>query len=202
MFVSGVNQVSENAIKSKTKGIESNSSISYTIARNSCSWLQHCPGTRFSNSKVPKTFHARKAIRKAPTHLFSKAYIFSEEESDFGCFIRPTLGSFTASVVFKTLWTACIARLCVLCISLELAHGCHNPHVIWSSACLRGSPPIDKHAPLKIKRIRNDRSPWITNELVGEIHKRGFLKKKATPTNDPLIWKEFKDARNKVNNSI
>ena len=61
---------------------------------------------------------------------------------------------------------------------------------------------IDKHAPLKTKRIRNNRSQWITNELVGEIHKRDFLKKKATSTNDPLIWKEFKDARNKVNNSI
>ena len=29
-----------------------------------------------------------------------------------------------------------------------------------------------------------------------------FLKKKATSTNDTLIWKEFKGARNKVNNSI
>ena len=61
---------------------------------------------------------------------------------------------------------------------------------------------IDKHAPLKTKRIRNKRSPWITNELLREIYKRDFLKKKATSTNDPLIWKEFKGARNKVNNSI
>ena len=61
---------------------------------------------------------------------------------------------------------------------------------------------IDKHASLKTKRIRNNRSPWITNELVGEIHKEIFLKKKATSTNDLLSWKEFKDARNKVNNSI
>ena len=61
---------------------------------------------------------------------------------------------------------------------------------------------IDKHAALKTKRIRNNRSPWITNELVGEIHKRDFLIKKSSSTNDPLIWKEFKDARNKVNNSI
>ena len=52
------------------------------------------------------------------------------------------------------------------------------------------------------KRIRNNRSPWITNELLREIYKRDFLKKEATSTNDPLIWKEFKDARNKVNNSI
>ena len=61
---------------------------------------------------------------------------------------------------------------------------------------------IDKHAPLKTKRIRSNRSPWITNELLSEIYKRDFLKKKATSTNDPLIWKKIKDARNKVNNSI
>ena len=36
---------------------------------------------------------------------------------------------------------------------------------------------IDKHAPLKTKRIRNKRSPWITNELLREIYKRDFLKK-------------------------
>ena len=47
---------------------------------------------------------------------------------------------------------------------------------------------IDKHAPLKTKRIRNKRSPaWITNDLLLEIYKRDFLKKKATSTNDPLI---------------
>ena len=51
---------------------------------------------------------------------------------------------------------------------------------------------IDKHAPLKTKRIRNKRSPWITNELLREIYKRDFLKKKATSTNDPLIWKTLK----------
>ena len=55
---------------------------------------------------------------------------------------------------------------------------------------------IDKNAPLKTKRIRNNRSPWITNEFVAKFTKEIFYK------NDPLIWKEFKDARNKVNNSI
>ena len=77
-----------------------------------------------------------------------------------------------------------------------------NPNEMWNSWKHLLMSVIDKHAPLKTKRIRNNRSPWITNELVGEIHKRDFLKKKATSTNNPLIWKEFKDARNKVNNSI
>ena len=37
-----------------------------------------------------------------------------------------------------------------------------------------------------------------------EIRKRDFLKKKAAFSNDPLIWKKFKDAlaRNKANNSV
>ena len=62
---------------------------------------------------------------------------------------------------------------------------------------------IDKHAPFKTKRVKNKRSPWITNELLREIHKRDFLKKKATPTIiDPLIWTQFKDSRNKANNSM
>ena len=40
-------------------------------------------------------------------------------------------------------------------------------------------------------------------ELMHEIHKRDFLKKKATSTIiDPLIWKKFKDSRNKANNSM
>ena len=37
---------------------------------------------------------------------------------------------------------------------------------------------IDKHAPFRTKRVKNKRSPWITNELLREIHKRDFLKKK------------------------
>ena len=78
----------------------------------------------------------------------------------------------------------------------------NNPNEMWNSWKHLLMSVVDKHTPLKTKRIRNNRSPWITNELVGEIHKRDFLKKKATSTNDPLIWKEFKDARNRVNNSI
>ena len=39
---------------------------------------------------------------------------------------------------------------------------------------------------------------------MSDIHKREFLKKKAASTkyNDPSIWKQFKDVRNKANNSV
>ena len=54
------------------------------------------------------------------------------------------------------------------------------------------------------KGFKNKRSPWITNKLLSDIHKRDFLKKKAASTkyNDPSICKQFKDARNKANNSV
>ena len=78
----------------------------------------------------------------------------------------------------------------------------NNPNEMWNTWKHLLMSVIDKHAPLKTKRIRNNRSPWITNELLREIYKRDFLKKKPTSINDPLVWKEFKDARNKVNNSI
>ena len=78
----------------------------------------------------------------------------------------------------------------------------NDPNEMWNSWKHLVMSVIDKHAPLKTKRIRNNRSPWITYELLREIYKRDFLKKKATSTNDPLIWKEFKDARNKVNKKL
>ena len=34
-----------------------------------------------------------------------------------------------------------------------------------------------------------------------EIHQRAFLKKEAASANDSSIWKHYKDARNKANNS-
>ena len=50
--------------------------------------------------------------------------------------------------------------------------------------------------------MKNKRSPWITNELLREMRRRDFLKEKAACTNDPSIWKQFKDAINKANNSV
>ena len=61
---------------------------------------------------------------------------------------------------------------------------------------------IDKHAPLRTKRIRNKTSPWITCELIRKIHKRDFLKRKLVSTNDLVSWEQYKTARNDVNNSI
>ena len=49
---------------------------------------------------------------------------------------------------------------------------------------------------------RNALDPWSTYDLLREMHKKNFRRKKADSKNDPLIWKQFKDARNKANNSV
>ena len=61
---------------------------------------------------------------------------------------------------------------------------------------------LDKHAPMRSKRIGNKRSPWITHELIRKMRKRNFLKKRAERTKDQSCWDDFKTARNEVNNSI
>ena len=58
---------------------------------------------------------------------------------------------------------------------------------------------VDKHAPIRIKRVRSKNSPWITADLKERMHNRETLKIKAIKSND---WANFKRMRNKVNTEI
>ena len=46
---------------------------------------------------------------------------------------------------------------------------------------------IDKHVPLRSRRVKNRKSPWKTKELRQKIGHRDSLKKKANLSNDPQI---------------
>ena len=61
---------------------------------------------------------------------------------------------------------------------------------------------VDKYAPLRTMRGRSRSSPWITSELKKIMHNRNILKIKATRSNDPFDWMQFKKQRNIVNNEI
>ena len=43
---------------------------------------------------------------------------------------------------------------------------------------------VDKHAPLKPKRVRKMQCPWITGELRCKTSRRDFLRNKAISSND------------------
>lgn len=60
----------------------------------------------------------------------------------------------------------------------------------------------DKHAPVKTKRTRPTKSPWITTNLKKRMNFRNRLKKKAVKTKDASSWNRSRKVKNKVNQEI
>ena len=77
-----------------------------------------------------------------------------------------------------------------------------DPNEMWNVWKDHFMSAIDKHAPSKTKRISTKKSPWITRDLITKMHKRDFLKRNHSKTNDPKSWEDYKKARNDVNSSI
>ncbi len=61
---------------------------------------------------------------------------------------------------------------------------------------------VKMHAPLRTRRVRLSKSPWITPELKRHMHERDILKIKAIRSKYIYDWAAFKKARNSVNNEI
>ena len=61
---------------------------------------------------------------------------------------------------------------------------------------------VDRHAPLRTKRVRGSKAPWIAAELKQLMHQRLVLKIKAIQSKNPQDWSAFKKARNTVNNDV
>ena len=60
----------------------------------------------------------------------------------------------------------------------------------------------DKHAPIRTKRVRASRSPWINNDLKKMVYRRDRLKIIALRTKNPEDWSDFKKMRNHIKNAI
>ena len=59
-----------------------------------------------------------------------------------------------------------------------------------------------RHAPWKQVRIRNTSAPWISDEIRYEMNRPYKLFKKAVNTKCPLLWQEYKRARNEVTSTL
>ena len=77
-----------------------------------------------------------------------------------------------------------------------------DPNDMWREWKKMFPGCVDKHVPLKLKRVRKKRFPWITSELLCKVRKRYFLKKKAISSNNSATWDQFKRARNQANNAV
>jgi hypothetical protein len=60
---------------------------------------------------------------------------------------------------------------------------------------------LDKHAPLQQKKIRSNKVPWITSEIINKnlINKRDKLKRKAIISKSEIDWINYKTSRNQIN---
>ena len=61
---------------------------------------------------------------------------------------------------------------------------------------------VDKHAPIRHKRVGKQKPSWFTNDLIVKIRNRDYLKKKAISSGDNHLWTQYKKARNNTNNAI
>ena len=77
-----------------------------------------------------------------------------------------------------------------------------DPNDMWLAWKTLFLSVVDKHAPIRMKRVRSSERPWVTPQLKKYMYERDKLKKKATITNDPFDWTNFKSFRNQVNSKI
>ena len=79
----------------------------------------------------------------------------------------------------------------------------HDSNVMWD---IWKNPfffnALNKHAPLRTKRIRASKSPWITLQLKKRVHCKDVLKVRAIRSGNACDWMIFKKFRNAVNSEI
>ena len=77
-----------------------------------------------------------------------------------------------------------------------------DPNSMWCAWKTIFYKVVDKHAPIRTKRVRVAKSPWITSQLKQHMHERDVLKLKASCSNTPADWLNYKKCRNSVNTEI
>ena len=60
----------------------------------------------------------------------------------------------------------------------------------------------DTNAPLRARKVRSDRQPWMTNEIKKLSFHRDYLKKKAVMSKSPAYHNSYKRCRNQVTKLI
>ena len=58
---------------------------------------------------------------------------------------------------------------------------------------------VDKNAPTRVMRVRNRPPRWSNSQLKEEMYERDWLKKKASETQRPDVWKAYKTKNLTVN---
>ncbi|CAB4016740.1 Hypothetical predicted protein [Paramuricea clavata] len=81
----------------------------------------------------------------------------------------------------------------------EMVYQVGDPNLcwqVWKSLLLDA---LNRHAPLRHKRIRNNPVPWINPQIKELMRKRDYHKKKAIKYDPESQWELYKTLRNEVN---
>ena len=70
---------------------------------------------------------------------------------------------------------------------------------MWHAWKAKFNSVAHKHAPIRSKRVKAIKSPWMTAILKDKIYKRDVQKIKAIRSNDPQDWLSFKKICHSVN---
>ena len=62
-----------------------------------------------------------------------------------------------------------------------------DPNRMWTEWKTKFLQIVDKHVPIRIKRVRSKNCPWITAGLKERMHNCDTLKIKAIKSNDPKL---------------
>ena len=57
---------------------------------------------------------------------------------------------------------------------------------------------IDRHAPVRTRRVSSKRFPWVINELKHLMFNGDYLKKRAISSKDKRKWCEYRHTRNQA----
>ena len=61
---------------------------------------------------------------------------------------------------------------------------------------------MNSHAPIKSKRVKSGKVPWITSDLQKGMRDRDVAKRKAIKSNNPQDWAMYKRLRNRINGEV
>ena len=77
-----------------------------------------------------------------------------------------------------------------------------NPNLAWHKWKETFLEIADKHPPLRLRKVKNEYTPWLIKEIKTMSYHRNYLKKKAVSLKSPAYHIAYKKCGNEVNRRI
>ena len=78
----------------------------------------------------------------------------------------------------------------------------HAMTSLWIWILLIAMDIANQHAPLRLRRVKSEYSPWMNNEIKKLSHHRDYLKKKAVRLKSSYYFEAYKQCKNQLNRCI